>query len=84
MPRKARLDAPGALHHIVVRGIERRKIFYDDNDRDDFLERLSAILGESRAACYLLPPLWDGIGNSSRKRLGGASGASYATEPTDS
>ena len=43
MPRKARLEAPGALHHIVVRGIERRKIFRDDSDRDDFLERLSAI-----------------------------------------
>jgi len=27
MPRKARIDAPGALHHIIVRGIERRKIF---------------------------------------------------------
>jgi len=52
MPRKARLDAPGALHHIVVRGIERRKIFRDDSDRDDFLERLSAILGESRTSCY--------------------------------
>lgn len=23
MPRKARIDAPGALHHIIVRGIER-------------------------------------------------------------
>ena len=52
MPRIARLDAPGALHHIVVTGIERRKIFYDDSDRDEFLERLSAILGESRTACY--------------------------------
>jgi len=28
MPRKARIDAPGALHHIIIRGIERRKIFY--------------------------------------------------------
>ena len=27
MPRRARIDAPGALHHIIVRGIERRKIF---------------------------------------------------------
>ena len=45
MPRKARLDAPGALHHIVVRGIEGRKIFRNDSDRDDFLEGLSAILG---------------------------------------
>jgi hypothetical protein len=27
MLRKARIDAPGALHHVIVRGIERRKIF---------------------------------------------------------
>ena len=26
MPRTARLDAPGVLHHIMIRGIERRKI----------------------------------------------------------
>ncbi len=32
MPRKARIDAPGALHHVMVRGIERRKIFQDDKD----------------------------------------------------
>jgi hypothetical protein len=51
MPRKARLDAPGALHHIVVRDIERRKTFNDDNDRDDFFERLSAIQEESRTSC---------------------------------
>jgi hypothetical protein len=25
MPRQARIDAPGALHHIIVRGIERRR-----------------------------------------------------------
>jgi hypothetical protein len=24
MPRKARLDAPSALHHIIIRGIERK------------------------------------------------------------
>jgi ATP/maltotriose-dependent transcriptional regulator MalT len=41
MPRKARIDAPGALHHIIVRGIERRKIFYDNGYRDPFLERFS-------------------------------------------
>ena len=28
MPRKARIDAPGALHHIILQGIERNKIFY--------------------------------------------------------
>jgi hypothetical protein len=39
MPRKARIDAPGALHYIIVRGIERRKIFKDNTDGNNFLER---------------------------------------------
>ncbi|MDP3030325.1 MAG: hypothetical protein Q8O04_12730 [Deltaproteobacteria bacterium] len=37
MPRLARLDAPGVLHHIMIRGIGRRKIFRNDEDREDFL-----------------------------------------------
>jgi hypothetical protein len=36
MPRKARLDAPGALHHIIVKSIERRKIFGEDTNRYGF------------------------------------------------
>lgn len=52
MPRQARIDAPGALHHIVVRGIERREIFEDDKDREDFLERLSGLLQETATPCY--------------------------------
>ena len=52
MPRKARIDAPGALHHIIVRGIERRKIFYDDADRENFLDRLSLVLTESDTLCF--------------------------------
>jgi REP element-mobilizing transposase RayT len=52
MPRKARLDAPGALHHIIVRGIERRKIFRDDSDRDNFLNRLGGILLDSQTRCF--------------------------------
>jgi hypothetical protein len=39
MPRKVRIDTPGALHHIIVKGIERRKIFLDDFDRNNFLKR---------------------------------------------
>ena len=27
MLRKARIDAPGALHHIIIQGIERKAIF---------------------------------------------------------
>ena len=52
MPRLARLDAPGVLHHIMIRGIERRKIFRSNKDRDDFIERLSIILPESNTYCY--------------------------------
>ncbi len=36
MPRQARLDAPGVLHHVIARGIERRTIFAHDTDRDAF------------------------------------------------
>jgi putative transposase len=52
MPRKARIDAPGALHHIIVRGINRRKIFFDDADRDDFLDRLGDILSDTKTPCF--------------------------------
>ena len=58
MPRKARIDAPGAFHHIICRGIERRKIFYNNADRDNLLERLENILIETATPCYgwaLLP-----------------------------
>ncbi len=40
MPRGARLDAPGTLHHVMLRGIERGNIVYDDEDREDFLTRM--------------------------------------------
>ena len=52
MPRQARLDAPGVLHHIMIRGIERRKIFISDRDRKDFLERLARLLAETETDCY--------------------------------
>lgn len=52
MPRAARIDAPGALHHIICRGIERRSIFRDDDDRKDFIARLSRIVSDSKTPCY--------------------------------
>ena len=39
MPRLARLDAPGVLHHVMGRGIERNDIFQSDTDRQDFVDR---------------------------------------------
>jgi len=40
MPRQPRLDAPGALHHVMGRGIERTNIFRTDADREDFVAGL--------------------------------------------
>lgn len=58
MPRGPRLDAPGVLHHVMVRGIERRPLFRDDRDRDDFLRRLGSLAESGTLTVYawaLLP-----------------------------
>jgi len=52
MPRKARIDAPGALNHIIIRGIEKRNIFEDDKDRNQFIKRLSNVLTEAETPIY--------------------------------
>ncbi len=63
MPRGPRLDAPGVLHHVMARGIERRQIFWDDHDRDDFVDRLAGLVKDGALTVYAwafipsLPPL---------------------------
>ena len=52
MPRQARLDAPGALHHIMVRGINKSAIFTDDQDKIRFLDRLGQKVMEGQCAVY--------------------------------
>ena len=52
MPPKVEIDAAGAMHHIIVRGIERRKIFWDDVDRDLFAKRLGQVLTETHTDCF--------------------------------
>ena len=52
MPRLARLDAPGILHHVMGRGIERKKIFINDTDRNDFIDRLAALAEEGAMDVY--------------------------------
>ena len=51
MPRKSRIDALQALQHIIARGIKRRKIFRDDVDRNQFLERLGRIVTDTGTLC---------------------------------
>ena len=58
MPRQARLDAPQTLHHVMVRGLERRVIFRDDADRMDFVARLADLAEQGAWTIYawaLLP-----------------------------
>jgi len=43
MPRRARLDAAGTLHHVIVRGIEKRRIVNDVVDRENFVQRLGEL-----------------------------------------
>lgn len=52
MPRQPRLDIPDVLHHVIVRGIERRDIFADDADKERFVASLSALLTKSATKCY--------------------------------
>ncbi|MGD8667176.1 MAG: helix-turn-helix domain-containing protein [Desulfobacterales bacterium] len=52
MPRKARIDAPGALQHVICRGIENRNIFFDTTDKNRFVERLGTVLLETQTPCY--------------------------------
>lgn len=58
MPRQARLDAPGTLHHVIVRGIERGKIVADRQDRAAFVARMGDLAAATQTSIYawaLLP-----------------------------
>jgi putative transposase len=58
MPRQARLDAPGTLHHVILRGLERGLILQDDVDREAFVARLGTLAQATGTALYawaLLP-----------------------------
>ena len=52
MPRQARLDAPGTLHHVILRGIEKRKIVDDKRDRQNFVKRLGDLAEETETKIY--------------------------------
>ena len=52
MPRTARLDAPGVLHHVMIRGIERREIFRNNTDRENFIDRLEILCPATQTNCY--------------------------------
>jgi REP element-mobilizing transposase RayT len=52
MPRQARLDIPGTLHHVIIRGLERGTIVRDDADREAFVTRLGDVAQTTGTAIY--------------------------------
>jgi putative transposase len=52
MPRSARIDMPGYLQHVIVRGIERRDIFLDEDDKALFVDRFSKLLTTTETDCF--------------------------------
>jgi len=52
MPRQARLDSPGTLHHVIVRGIEKRDIVNDTYDRKRMVVRLGDLAEETKTSVY--------------------------------
>lgn len=73
MPRGARLDAPGTLHHVMVRGIEGRNIVEDDRDRERFVSRTGEMALDTGTSIYA----WALMGNHAHFLLkSGAKGLS--------
>jgi REP element-mobilizing transposase RayT len=52
MPRQARLDAPGTLHHVIIRGLESRKVVGDREDRGNFVSRMGKIASDTETVIY--------------------------------
>ncbi|MFP4698631.1 MAG: hypothetical protein ACLFMO_07985 [Eubacteriales bacterium] len=40
MPREARKRSSTGIYHIMLRGIDKRNIFLDDQDREKFIEKI--------------------------------------------
>ena len=51
MPRIGRLHIAGGCYHVMGRGLERRRVLGSDEDKTDFIERLSAGLEQVGIQC---------------------------------
>jgi hypothetical protein len=69
MPRKSRIDAPGALRHIIARGVERCKMFRDNADGNNFLDRLGSIVKTIKPVLVRGKSVRKEGRNNSRERL---------------
>ena len=46
------MDSPGTLHHVIIRGIEKKPIVKNDTDRADFVDRMGKLAPESKSPIY--------------------------------
>lgn len=52
MARQGRIHIEGGIYHVIQRGLERKEIFKDNFDREEFLSRLEKGLKETGHKCY--------------------------------
>lgn len=52
MPRRPRFVLPGAPQHVIIRGINREPIFYDETDYRYYLNKLKEALGKHQCHCH--------------------------------
>ena len=54
LPRVAKHcgQAPGTLHHVIVRGIEKKEIVTDNTDRKNFITRLGTLFTDTDMEVY--------------------------------
>ena len=68
MPRKLRLEYPGAMYHVLSRGDRREKIFLDDVDRHDFIKTLAEACQKTQAGDCRAAPARDNDVNQGDRR----------------
>jgi putative transposase len=52
MLRGPHLGVEGGVYHVMARGVERRAIFRDDTDRQNFLRPLEAVADEGDVTLF--------------------------------
>jgi len=52
MARPLRIEFPGAFYHVIVRGNQRQDIFFDGQDRQEYLERVKRYKDELEFILY--------------------------------
>lgn len=53
MARKLSVEFEGAIYHVTLRGVERRRLFDDDRDRERFLSQLAGGVEPDGVRLYL-------------------------------